>query len=86
MKHYKTQNDLRNYPRNITYSTRRKRKRQAAEIELGHMEEDLKNKLLELTQITSEQTYSTSLGQKSKVIFVPGSFTLEYCISAIMIQ
>ena len=50
MKHYKTQNDLIETIQETLRIQQEGRKRQAAEIELGHMEEDLKNKLLELTQ------------------------------------
>ncbi|HAP3843894.1 TPA: toxic anion resistance protein [Enterococcus faecalis] len=47
----KTQNDLiETIQETLRIQQEGKEKRQAAEIELGHMEEDLKNKLLELTQ------------------------------------
>ncbi|MBL1225324.1 toxic anion resistance protein [Enterococcus sp. BWR-S5] len=47
----KTQNDLvETIQETLRIQQEGKEKRRAAEIELGHMEEDLKNKLLELTQ------------------------------------
>lgn len=47
----KTQNDLvETIQETLRIQKEGKEKRRAAEIELGHMEEDLKNKLLELTQ------------------------------------
>ena len=45
-----TQNDLIETIQDIAYPKEGKEKRRHAEVELGHMEEDLKQKLLDLTQ------------------------------------